>query len=159
MPIGNKKPGGLLLFGFRLPIWLYRMHLGWVLGGRFLLLTHTGRRSGQVHQTVIEVVRHDEKTDTYLVASGFGHHSDWLLNIKQNPHVTITVGRRTLSVRAEFLSESDSARELMDYAQRHPLAFRELSMILTGRPVEATVENCRQFAKSVPLIAFEPAGS
>lgn len=55
MPIGNKKPRGLLRLGFRLPIWLYRLNLGWILGERFLLLTHTGRKSGLVRQTVIEV--------------------------------------------------------------------------------------------------------
>jgi hypothetical protein len=30
-------PHGLLRFGLRLPIWLYRLHLGWLLGNRFLL--------------------------------------------------------------------------------------------------------------------------
>lgn len=156
MPIANKKPHGLLRFGFRLPIWLYRLNLGWILGERFLLLTHTGRKSGLAHQTVIETVRHDKVTDTYFVASGFGHKSDWFLNIKQNPNVTITVKKRSLSVRARLLSESDSAKELLDYAKRHPIAFRELSTLLTGKPLEATEENCRQFAESAPIIAFEP---
>jgi deazaflavin-dependent oxidoreductase (nitroreductase family) len=156
MPIGNKKPRGFLRFGFRLPIWIYRMRLGWVLGERFLLLTHTGRKSGRIYQTVIEVVRHDKENDTYFVASGFGYNSDWFLNIKQNPNVAITVNQRTLSVRARVLSESDSAKELLSYAKRHPIAFRELSKILTGKSMEATEENCRQFAESAPIIAFEP---
>jgi len=155
LPIGNKKPRGLMRLGFRLPIWLYRLNLGWLLGDRFLLLTHTGRKSGLVRRTVIETVRHDSKTDTYFVASGFGHQSDWFLNIQQNPNVTITVNRRTLAARARLLSESDSAMELLGYANRHPTAFRELSIILTGKPIEATEESCRQFAKSAPIIAFE----
>ena len=156
MPIGNKKPRGLLRLGFRLPIWLYRLNLGWILGERFLLLTHTGRKSGLVRQTVIEVVRHDKETNVYLVASGFGHKSDWFLNIEQNPNVTITVKQRTLPARARLLSESDSAKELLDYAKRHPIAVRELSSILTGKSLEATEESCREFAKSAPIIALEP---
>jgi hypothetical protein len=28
------------------PIWLFHMRLGWLAGDRFLLLTHTGRKSG-----------------------------------------------------------------------------------------------------------------
>src|SRR3972149_3508450 len=151
MPIGNKKPRGLLRLGFRLPIWLYRLNLGWILGERFLLLTHTGRKSGLVRQTVIEVVRHDKETNVYLVASGFGHKSDWFLNIEQDPNVTITVKQRTLPAQARLLSESDSAKELLDYAKRHPIAFKELSSILTGKSIEATEENCRQFAKSAPI--------
>jgi len=131
------------------------MRLGWVLGERFLLLTHTGRKSGRVYQTVIEVVRHDKETDAYFVASGFGYNSDWFLNIKQNPNVAITVKQRTLAVRARLLSESNSAKELLNYAKRHPIAYRELSMILTGKSIEATEENYRQFAKSAPIIALE----
>lgn len=155
MPVGNKKPRGLLRLGFRFPIWLYRLNLGWILGERFLLLTHTGRKSGLVRQTVIEVVRHDKETNVYLVASGFGHKSDWFLNIEQDPNVIITVKQRTFPVQARLLSEADSAKELLNYAKRHPIAFRELSIILTGKSIEATDENCRQFAETTPIIAFE----
>ncbi|GAB1471849.1 nitroreductase family deazaflavin-dependent oxidoreductase [Chloroflexota bacterium] len=156
MSIRDKKPSGLLLFGFRLPIWLYRLRLGWLLGERFLLLTHTGRKSGLMHQTVIEVVRHDTETGAYLVASGFGSKSDWFLNIQKNPNTTITVKNRTLTTRARMLSESESAIELLDYAKRHPLAFKELTRMFMGKAMEATEEDCRQFAKSAPIIAFEP---
>ena len=31
---------------FKLPLLLYRLRLGWLLGRRFMLLTHVGRRSG-----------------------------------------------------------------------------------------------------------------
>jgi hypothetical protein len=89
----------------------------------------------------------------------FGYKSDWFLNIKQNPNIIITVKQRSLTARARLLSESDSAKELLDYAKRHPIAFRELSSILTGKSIEATEENCRQFAKSAPIIAFEPNGT
>ena len=78
------------------------------------------------------------------------------MNIEQNPNVTITVKQRTLPARARLLSESDSAKELLDYAKRHPIAVRELSSILTGKSLEATEESCREFAKSAPIIAFEP---
>jgi len=156
MSIRDKKPSGLLLFGFRLPIWLYRLRLGWLMGERFLLLTHTGRKSGLTHQTVIEVVRHDTETGAYLVASGFGSKSDWFLNIQKNPNTTITVKNHTLATQARMLSESESAIELLDYAKRHPLAFKELTRIFMGKAMEATEEDCRQFAKSAPIIAFEP---
>ena len=60
-------PHGLLRFGLRLPIWLYRLHLGWLFGNRFLLLTHIGRKSGLPRQTVIEVVKHDKESDRFFV--------------------------------------------------------------------------------------------
>lgn len=156
MPIGNKKPHGLLLIGFRLPIWLYRMRLGWLLGERFLLLTHVGRKSGSLHQTVIEVVDHEESTDTYFVVSGFGYKSDWLMNVKHNPNASITVGRRTLSVQAKVIPDTSGAGILLRYAKRHPMTFGELAILLTGKSIEPTEENCLQFVRSMPVIAFEP---
>jgi len=36
------RPHGLLRSGFKLPIALYRAHLGWLLGHRILLLTPPG---------------------------------------------------------------------------------------------------------------------
>jgi len=39
------------------------------LGHEFLLLTHVGRRSGRVHQTVLKVLRYDPETGESIVAS------------------------------------------------------------------------------------------
>jgi hypothetical protein len=66
----RSAPRGLARLAFRLPIWLYHLRLGWLLGDRVLLLTHIGRKSGLPRQAVIEVVRHDPASDTYIIASG-----------------------------------------------------------------------------------------
>jgi hypothetical protein len=42
-----RPPRGLVGLAFRLPIWFYRLGLGGLLGTRFVLLTHTARRSGE----------------------------------------------------------------------------------------------------------------
>jgi hypothetical protein len=65
-------PRGLLRLALRLPIWLYRWRLGWLLGDRFLLLTHTGRKSGLPRQVVLEVVHHDEATGDLCCRLGLG---------------------------------------------------------------------------------------
>lgn len=70
-------PTGLLRLLLRLPNCLYRLHLGWLLGSRFLLLAHRGRRSGRWRQTVVEVVQHNPGSDTYFIASGWGEKSNW----------------------------------------------------------------------------------
>ena len=49
-------PTGVSRWLFRMPIGLYRLRLGWLLGDRFLLLHHTGRKSGLPRQAVVEVV-------------------------------------------------------------------------------------------------------
>ena len=53
----KSKPSGTLRLVFRLPIYLYRLNLGWLLGHRGLLLTHQGRKSGLLRETVLEVIR------------------------------------------------------------------------------------------------------
>ncbi|MEV5946158.1 nitroreductase/quinone reductase family protein [Streptomyces sp. NPDC051993] len=69
----------------RAPITLYRWHLGQLLGGRLLLLTHTGRTSGQPRQVVLEITGRDPATGAYHLASGFGPESQWYRNIQQTP--------------------------------------------------------------------------
>lgn len=49
-----RPPHGLMRLMMSSPIWLFRMHLGWLLGDRFMLLTHTGRKSGQPRQTILK---------------------------------------------------------------------------------------------------------
>ncbi len=58
----KSKPSGFLRLAFRLPIYLYRLNLGWLLGHRGLLLIHRGRKSGLLRETVLEVVRYDPAT-------------------------------------------------------------------------------------------------
>jgi hypothetical protein len=65
-----------LRLAFRLPIYLYRLNLGWLLGHRFLLLVHRGRRSGLRRETVLEVVRYNPATKESVVLSAWGERAD-----------------------------------------------------------------------------------
>jgi hypothetical protein len=60
----NEKAPSFLIPIFKLPILLYRLHLGWLLGKRFMQITHVGRHSGKVRRTVLAVLRFDEKSKT-----------------------------------------------------------------------------------------------
>ncbi len=55
-------------FAMRSPIWLLRMRLGWLLGGRFLLLETVRRRSGKRRFAALEIPLKDPP-DTWYVAS------------------------------------------------------------------------------------------
>ena len=149
---------GLARLAFRLPIWLYRLRLGWLLGDRLLLLTHIGRKSGLPRQAVIEVVRHDLATDTYIVASGFGVQVDWFRNIQRNPNVVVQSGRRRLAAVAERLPLDIAADELYEYAQRRPGTFRAITKRLLGQELDGSAESCRRLAADVPVVALRPRG-
>lgn len=114
----------------RAPIGLYRAGLGGLLGQRFLLLHHTGRKTGKPRRTVLEVVDRDRDTDTYYVAVGFGPGSDWFKNLLHTPAARIEVGSRELDVRAQPLSVQEGAELMCRYAREHPRAARSLAKFM-----------------------------
>lgn len=150
-----RPPRGLLRILARLPIWLYWAKLGWLLGNRFLMLTHVGRRSGRQHDTVVEVVRYDTSSGIYVIVSGFGERTDWFLNISQTPQVTVHVGRRAFAAIAERLPLEDALREFKDYARRHPTAAKALARVL-GYPWDGSEASYQQMARRLPVIALQP---
>jgi deazaflavin-dependent oxidoreductase (nitroreductase family) len=152
----DTPPAGMLRLGLRLPIWLYRAHLGWMLGGRFLMLTHTGRKSGLPRQTVVEVVGHDKTTDTYYVASGWGEKSNWYQNIRKTPQVIIQVGGRIFRSKAEFIPLDQAIEVVSNYAREHPIAFNELSGIFLGERMKPGSDAPERIAQKMPMVAFHP---
>lgn len=154
--IVDRPPSKVLRLGLRLPIWLYRMKLGWLLGNRFLMLTHTGRKSGQPRQTVIEVVKHDKENGVYYVVSGWGDKADWYQNIQKKPSVTIHVGRRTFQSQAYFVPLAKAIAVMEAYTREHPIAFKELSSLFLGKEMKASSEAAKQLAEKMPMVAFHP---
>lgn len=153
--VERKPPRGLLRLFLRAPLILYRMRMGWLLGGRFLRLEHVGRKSGATHRTVLEVIGHDEPTGALYVASGWGERAQWLRNIMENPTVAVTWRTTRLAATAERLSVDEAERIYSLYAQRYPRAFRSLAAILLGSGREAP-PSARKVAESVPVVALRP---
>ncbi len=147
-------PRGLARLLFRLPIWLYRLGLGGLLGDRFMLLTHIGRKSGLKRHTMLEVVRYDKEKNTFIAAAGFGPQSDWYRNIHVNPHVTVQTSQHTWQMTAYFLKPEQAGKELLDYAQRYPLALRELSRFM-GYRLDGTQDDIRAMGHALPMVAFK----
>jgi deazaflavin-dependent oxidoreductase (nitroreductase family) len=140
---------------WRLPIFIYKAHLGWLLGDRFLLLNHIGRVSGESRRAVLEVLRHDKTQNIYYVASGFGEKSDWFRNLQKNPEVTIQVGRHQFNVQAKRLPQEEAEREFLVYARRHPTAIKNLAGML-GYQLDGSESSLRSLAQVMPVVAFRP---
>lgn len=153
--LASAPPRGLLRLGFRLPIWLYRLHLGWLLGDRFLLLTTTGRKSGKKRQVVVEVVNHHKDSGTYVIASGWKEKSDWFRNLQKTPLAGIQSGHHRFEAQAARLTVEQAEQELYEYAQHHSIAFRELAGFMVGERMEGSREDCHRLAQEIPLIAFQ----
>jgi len=112
-------PKGLLLWGFRLPVYLYRLGLGWLFGKRFVLINHTGRVTGLPRQAVVEVVEQDEAADTVTVVAGYGPRTQWYRNLQARPETTIQLGRRTYPVRAALVPPEDGEEIIARYMARY----------------------------------------
>jgi deazaflavin-dependent oxidoreductase (nitroreductase family) len=145
---------------WRAPIHLYKIGLGPVMGKKFLLLNHIGRKSGQVRQAVLEIDRYDPETNTYIVASGFGRKSDWYRNLQKTPDVTIQLGRKKLKARAELLTPEQSGEEMARYAQAHRKAALNLIKLI-GLEVENPddLEEWRTVGREyIPFVALHVQG-
>ncbi len=150
-----RPPHGLTRLMMNVPIWLFRMHLGWLVGNRFLLLTHTGRKSGLLRQTVLEVLQHDTASDSYYVLSGWGEKADWLRNVEKTPEVIINVGHRQFHARAIRLESEEAERAILAYAKRNPIAIRMLPRLM-GYRLDGSEEDFRALARLGIVVAFHP---
>jgi deazaflavin-dependent oxidoreductase (nitroreductase family) len=147
-----QPPKGFSRLLYRLPILIYRMGLGFLLGKRFLLLEHTGRKSRLPRYAVLEVIRHDAESGAYFVVSGFGSQSDWFLNIRKNPEVRIQVGGKWMQAYAETLPSDQAEKEILGYAERYPKTFKVLAERLLGFQIGESEEELAQLVRGFIVV-------
>ena len=158
MPVQVKvvhRPRGLARLLYRLPIWLFRFHLGGLLMKRFLLLTHTGRKSGLPRRTVLEILRYEPAGARYIVLAGWGAQADWVKNVEKTPQVAIQVGNSSFEALARHVSPEESEDILVAYARRYPRLMRVLLRVLLGYRLDGTEEDVRDLARQSVLMAFD----
>jgi len=145
------------------PVYFYRWGLGGLLGRRFLLLTHIGRRIGLPHQTVLEVM--DYRTEgkgeapEIIVMSGFGRNSNWLRNVEATQEAEVTIGSRNFAAAYRILGEDEAVMVVRHYEQRNwviaPVIRLVLSQLL-GWKYRGSESDHRRLVGQLPLIAFWP---
>jgi deazaflavin-dependent oxidoreductase (nitroreductase family) len=152
-PKDEKAPSFLIPI-FKLPVLLYRLHLGWMLGQRFMQITHVGRHSGKVRRTVLAVLRYDDATkEIYAVSAWKG--SDWYYNIQATPALLVESGFvRYVPVQRTLLPE-EIATTFIEYRKRHPL-FSRLICRIPGWKWDATYEEFLELACTLRGVAFRP---
>ncbi|MDQ3692266.1 MAG: nitroreductase family deazaflavin-dependent oxidoreductase [Chloroflexota bacterium] len=105
------RPSGFMRFFFKAPTMLYVDGLAEIMRRRcVLLLTTTGRRSGQPRKAGVSFM---PEGDRFVIFSGWGVQSDWYRNLLAEPEVTIKVGRRTMRATAVPVADPARRRELM----------------------------------------------
>jgi deazaflavin-dependent oxidoreductase (nitroreductase family) len=150
----------MLWYFLRAPAYLYRWRLGWLLGHRFLQLTHIGRRTGLRHRTVLEVVEYRKEGPEVVVVNGFGPDSDWVRNIEAKPGEEVTIGSQHFVASHRLIGEEEATRVIQNYERRNrfiaPIVRRGFSWLLGWRYCGSDADR-RQLVRQLPLIAFRPS--
>ena len=141
------------------PVWLYRCRCGWLLGHRFLMLHHVGRRSGHPRRTVLEVIQYREDGPEVVVISAFGPNAGWLRNIEAARVADIRIGANHFAAVHRRLGQDEAVEVLADYERRNrliaPIIRRVLSWLLGWR-YDGSEEHRRRLVAQLPAIAFRP---
>lgn len=126
-----------------------------MLGRRFLMVTHRGRKSGKIRRTVLEVVRYDPETQDSIVPSAYGEHSDWYRNLHVHPALEIRTAATRYVPQQRFLDTEEVHRELVNYQGRHPSALRGIAKLL-GFAYNGGEDQLREMAARLRMVAFQP---
>jgi deazaflavin-dependent oxidoreductase (nitroreductase family) len=118
------EASGALRLAFRLPIHLYRLNLGWLIGHRGLLLIHRGRKGSLLRETVLEVGLYDPDIQESVALSAWGEKVNWYRNIEATPAYEVRTGGQRCIVEQRFLTPEENHTVNLEYARRHPLALR-----------------------------------
>jgi len=152
-------PRGLLRWLLGLPIHLYRARLGFLLGHRFLVLVHVGRRTGRRHETPLEVVRYDRSTEEATVVAAWGRKTAWLHNVEAGLAREVWIGRARYmpAVRRLPVNEAEGVLEIYERRSGLPraLVWAVLSR-LVGWRYDGSSAARRRAAEQLPMLAFRP---
>jgi deazaflavin-dependent oxidoreductase (nitroreductase family) len=140
----------------RSPIWLYHLGLGWIFGHQFLLLTHAGRRTGRVRETVLKVLHYNPVTKETIVASAWGEQTDWYRNIQAHGALSVRTGSESYVPRQRILSPVEAAAVFDDWTRRQRW-FARLMLAQVGEPLDVTETGRATPVCRFPFVAFSPS--
>jgi deazaflavin-dependent oxidoreductase (nitroreductase family) len=152
-------PTGVLRALLGLPVHLYHAHLGVLLGHRFLLLVHTGRKTGLHRETVLEVVRYDPVSRESVVAAGWGRRTGWLHNVEAGLAHEVRTGRERFAPAWRILPPDEAERIFADYERRNRLiapVVRAVLSRLLGWRYDGTLAARRRAVEQLSLVGFRP---
>jgi deazaflavin-dependent oxidoreductase (nitroreductase family) len=150
----NEKAPSFMIPIFKLPLLLYRLRLGWLMGKRFMLITHVGRRSGKVRRTILAVLRFDEKTKEIYAVSVW-KRSDWYYNIQASPALQVETGFVRYVPAQRILSPEEIATTFIEYCKQRPL-FSRIVCRIPGWKWDSSYAEFLELAHTLRGVAFRP---
>jgi deazaflavin-dependent oxidoreductase (nitroreductase family) len=120
---------------------------GGKVGGQFegaplLLLTTTGRKSGQSYTNPMMYLAEGDRLMVFASKAGAPTNPDWYYNLVAHPRATVEVGTETFDVNAEVLTGEERDRIYQRQAELYP-GFGEYQ---------------RNTTRTIPVVALTRAG-
>lgn len=142
----------------RMMVFLWRLGLGGALnswptvGGRIMVLVHTGRRSGLRRCTPLNYA---EVGDAVYCVAGFGAGTDWYRNVLARTQVELWLPGRRVDAVADDISEDADRVQLV----RRVLVASGFAAPLAGIPVRRlSDERLDELTRDYRLLRFTPTG-
>ncbi|WP_173154515.1 nitroreductase family deazaflavin-dependent oxidoreductase [Phytohabitans suffuscus] len=124
---------------------------------RYLMIEHTGRRTGLTRRTIVESV---QKTPDggVMVASALGTKSAWFRNVRDSGKARIHHGRRRYDASVRIVPPGERAAPLTAFSAAHPKAARLYARRFRG-PGEPATTTIADYPDKVLLVEFRPQTS
>ncbi len=133
---------------------LYAVGLGPIIGKIILLLTITGRKSGQKRITPLQYKEIDGK---YFLGSARGTKSDWYRNIEADGRVDVRVKNRCFRGLAETVTDPARIADFLETRlQRHPFMMGLLMQKAHGLQKRPNREQLLELAGSEAMVIIQP---
>lgn len=116
-----------------------------------LLLTTTGRKSGQPRLTPLQ---YEQVQGVIYIASARGQAADWFRNLLADPRVYFQIGDRRVAALAEPITDPARIAAFLELRRRrHPLMIR-LIMLFEGVSPWTGRSRLEEFARGKALVAL-----
>jgi len=138
----------------RIHRWLYGMGFGPIVGKVILLLTTSGRKSGEKRVTPLQYEEIDGK---YFLGSARGTKADWYRNIEADGRVEVRVKKRHFRGAAETVTDSARIADFLETRlRRHPFMMGLLMQKVHGLPKHPSREQLLELAASEAMVIIQP---
>lgn len=133
---------------------LYAIGLGPLIGKIILLLTTTGRKSGQPRVTPLQ---YEKIGDSYCLGAARGLKADWVRNLQANPDVRLRVGNSDVHGKAEIVTDPARMADFIEVRlQRHPLMIGLIMQKAHGLSRHPSREQLEKLAENEALVIVHP---
>ncbi|MFZ6027021.1 MAG: nitroreductase family deazaflavin-dependent oxidoreductase [Chloroflexota bacterium] len=134
---------------------LYALGFGPLIGRIVLLLTTTGRKSGQPRVTPLQ---YEEIGGVYYVGAARGLKADWVRNIQAAPQVSVRVKSLRFDGRAEIITEPAAIADYLETRLlRHPRMMGLMMQRAHGLPARPARSQLETLAQNLVVVAIYPS--